>query len=176
METKRKLTSDAELLSLERSLSDLVTAVRDENAPRFDALGYELELKFESSSDDAPDVTPLSLDDGKKYDIGYVSQAVVTVKHKKTDDDVPAEEPCDAPAEATDTVDEDDEQRVADETFAKADAELKRSVAFTRVMLIRIYKTFWVEKVSRPDSDEALSDSLSADLDEFYDKLASDAQ
>ena len=60
------------------------------------------------------------------------------------------------------------EQERADAILADAEDKLNRSVAYTQLMLIRIYKAFWIEKVSICEN----TDELKNDLDEFYNKLA----
>ena len=54
----------------------------------------------------------------------------------------------------------------------ESEDELKRTAAFTIVMLARIYKTFFREMVSVPDN----LDSVKEDLDEFYEKLQEEKQ
>ena len=51
-----------------------------------------------------------------------------------------------------------------DETLRISEDALKRSVAFTEVMLVRTYKSFWTEWVSLCDSLEELEN----DLQEFF--------
>ena len=68
--------------------------------------------------------------------------------------------------EAAET-EEEVEQLENDEKFRVSDAELKRSVAFTEVMLVRAYKSFWTEWVCLGDTTA----QLEADLDEFLDVL-----
>ena len=58
-------------------------------------------------------------------------------------------------------------QDYADKTLAKSDSELKRTFAFTKIMLIRIYTVFWSERVSVTDN----ADVLREDLKEFYNAL-----
>ena len=61
------------------------------------------------------------------------------------------------------------EQERNDAILAEAEDKLNRSVAYTQLMLTRVYKAFWVEKVSICDN----TDELRADLEEFYEKLSS---
>ena len=112
----------------------------------------------------------LSDDKTKKFDPGYISRAMITVKRQKTDaekqeDEARREEnlslieSCETEQEA--------EQLSDDETLRNAENEEKRSVAFTRVMLVRSYKSFWTEWISLGEN----LDQLEADLDEFLEVL-----
>ena len=62
---------------------------------------------------------------------------------------------------------EEAEQLEHDETLRASDSELKRSVAFTEIMLVRVYKSFWVEYVNIGDDMK----ELEADLAEFLSVL-----
>jgi hypothetical protein len=59
------------------------------------------------------------------------------------------------------------EQLQNDETLRNSETESKRSVAFTRVMLVRAYKAFWTEWICLGDD----LDQLDADLNEFLEAL-----
>lgn len=188
MEIKRKLMTNEQLSEKEAALTNEITAVRDENAERFKEIGYELDLAFESKTDDDYDYSQMSSEGEKSFPVGYVSRAVLTIKRPKTEEDKESEkeiieenekeaeelgaeasgsEADETPAE-TDDVSE--EQQKNDETLKASEEELERSVAFTRVMLIRVYRAFWVEKISVCDDDGIAQ--LRADLDEFYTGLA----
>ena len=188
MEIKRKLMSNEKIAETERAIADQISEVFEENTSRFADIGYELDLRFEYITDDDLSYSVLSFDEESKYPIGYVSRATITVKRPKGESEeeiVPEETVEEEESEyeeteetasgettepsATGSETEDDaEQEKADRTLRIADEELKRSVAFTQVMLIRVYKTFWIEKISKTDS----MDQLKEDLDEFYARLS----
>ena len=195
MEIKRKLMTNAQIAETEINIADQVRDVYHENKPRFESLGYELDLRFEYITDDDYNYSVLSFDEESKYPIGYVSRATLTVKRPKSDSEESEPEP---PSEETDkalpeeepaetqsgevsgissdereaqATEEDEEQAKADRTLKISDEELKRTVAFAQVMLIRVYKTFWIEKISKTDD----MDQLKEDLDEFYDRLSQKA-
>lgn len=184
MEIKRKTMQDGAILEKEKELCEKITEICDENKARFASLGYELELVFESQEEEYGEFAKLSLDDGKEYKTNYVSRAAVTVKRPKTEEETaeqePAEEAEQEPAEETpareaskNETSAEDEQAEADKTLAQSEDELRRSVAFTNVMMIRTYKTFWVEKLIIGDDCEQ---TLRADLDEFFDHLSEDGE
>ena len=52
--------------------------------------------------------------------------------------------------------------------LARSKRELERSVAFTTLFLVRVYKTFWHETVSISDNAE----EIEKDLSEFFEKLS----
>ena len=192
MEIKRKLMSNAKIAETERAIADQISEVFSDNKQRFADIGYELDLRFEYITDDDYNYSVLSFDEESKYPIGYVSRATITVKRPKGEADEaeavseetveeaePEYEEADEAEETTsdEAIEEaamesepesDAEQEKADRTLRIADEELKRSVAFTQVMLVRIYKTFWIEKISKTDS----MDQLKEDLDEFYARLS----
>lgn len=174
METKRKNLSDEQILEKEDELCAKITEICETNRPRFSGIGYELDLVFESKEEEYGEFSPLSLECGKTYKTNYVSRATVTVKHPKTEDEKAEEQRLaeEYANEAESLGAEELQQAEDDKTLAESEGELRRSVAFTNVMLVRIYKSFWVENVSIGDD---LSE-LKNDLDEFYDHLASEAK
>ena len=50
--------------------------------------------------------------------------------------------------------------------LARSKRELERSVAFTTLFLVRVYKTFWHETVSNN------AEEIEKDLSEFFEKLS----
>lgn len=179
MEIKRKLMSNEKIAETERGLADSISDICEENRRRFEQIGYELELRFEYITDEDLSYSVLDFDEESKYPIGYVSRATLSIKKPKSEDsegemkeavtadEIPDETDGDEFRHA-DGGQTDEEQEKADRTLKIADEELKRTVAFTHVMLIRVYKTFWVERVSTTDS----IDRLKEDLDEFYVRLS----
>ena len=96
---------------------------------------------------------------------------MITVRRKKTEEELSrdaqlAEENRKA-VEAAET-EADAEQLENDETLRISEDALKRAVAFTEVMLVRAYKSFWTEWVSVCDS---LSE-IENDLAEFFKSLS----
>ena len=171
VEIKRKKISDAEILQAERKLADDVSALCAAHTSEFEALGYELDLEFGQKEDEAQtSYSELVTKEDKSYDAGYYSRALITVRRKKTEQELAedarlaeenrkAVEAAQAPEEA--------EQLSNDETLRVSEDALKRSVAFTEVMLVRTYKSFWTEWVSICDS---LAD-IESDLSEFLSVL-----
>ena len=167
MEVKRRKIKNEEIFVQEQDFSKKVKTVCDARSDAFLALGYELDLEFLQKEHEAQRNYDAFVTEGeKKFDAGYVSRAVITVKRKKTEEELAKDketaEANRAMIEAAETAEE-AEQLTNDETLRTADAELKRSVAFTEVMLVRVYKSFWTEWVSYSETTE----QLEADLDEF---------
>ncbi|MBQ7308966.1 MAG: hypothetical protein IJW87_02195 [Clostridia bacterium] len=167
MEIKRRKIKNEEIFAQEQDFSKKVKTVCDARSDAFLALGYELDLEFLQKEHEAQRNYDAFVTEGeKKFDAGYVSRAVITVKRKKTEEELAKDketaEVNRAMIEAAETAEE-AEQLTNDETLRTADAELKRSVAFTEVMLVRVYKSFWTEWVSYSETTE----QLEADLEEF---------
>ena len=171
MEIKRKKITQKEIFSTEQKFAQDITEICDRKNDAFLAFGYELDLEFGQKENEHQETfDALSDDETKKFDPGYISRAMITVKRQKTDaekqeDEARREEnlslieSCETEQEA--------EQLSDDETLRNAENEEKRSVAFTRVMLVRSYKSFWTEWISLGEN----LDQLEADLDEFLEAL-----
>ena len=184
MEIKRKSMSDEQLSARENELIAEVNAVCDGYRDRFSFLGYELNVEIDEKIADDYAFSPRQNGEEHKpeYVSGYACRATVTVRRPKSDDEKKQdaeheEEPSAAETEYSEKVDEGGEcgideqlaeQERADAILADAEDKLNRSVAYTQLMLIRIYKAFWIEKVSICEN----TDELKNDLDEFYNKLA----
>ena len=180
MEIKRKTMSDEQILSRQNELIAEVNSVCDEYRERFSALGYELNVEIDEKKADEYEFSPLK-ENVKDLVPGYASRATVTVRRPKSKEEIQQDEEFEeAESELKEKESESEdgeeygideqltEQEKADATLAEAEDKLNRSVAYTQLMLIRIYKAFWVEKLSICDS----TDELKNDLEEFYEKLA----
>ena len=148
-----------------------VQAVCEEMKKSFLSIGYELDLEFGQKDHEAQRLYDTFETEGeKKFASGYVSRAMIKIKRKKTEEEIEEEnrviEANRAMIEAAETEAE-AEQLENDEKLRIADAELKRSVAFTEVMLVRAYQSFWTEWVCLGENIE----QMKADLDEFLDVL-----
>jgi len=183
MDIRRKLMTDGQIAQTQRRLMDEVTEVRDEYSGKFASIGYELALEFTSKTENDDDYSVISEDDEMKFPCGYVSRATITVKRPKTAGDIKAEEAvaeeyvqeaealgADISDDESEAVSEEKQQELDDEALRASEDELSRSVAFTHVMLIRIYRSFWVDTISICDGME----QLRADLDEFCEQLTKD--
>ena len=192
MEIKRREMTDDMIAAKEGELIGQIKDLLEENRERFIAIGYELVLQLQRKTDDEYSFHVLDPDVPRKYEIGYSSQARISVRKPK---DAPIAEDSSIEEEVledakrleidnagdeaeTDTVDEtgqlteEAEQVENDRVLEESEDELKRTAAFTIVMLARIYKTFFREMVSVPDN----LDSVKEDLDEFYEKLQEEKQ
>lgn len=171
MEIKRKKITAEDIFASEQKLAGEVSALCEKYADAFTAKGHELDLEFGQKEDESERTySAFVTEENKDFDAGYVSRALITVKRKKTDeeiaaDEVAAEENKRSVAEAES--ESETEQLENDETLRVSESELKRSVAFTEVMLVRTYKSFWTEWVSICDG----LDELENDLREFLASL-----
>lgn len=184
MEVKRKSMSDEQILSRQNELISEINSVCDSYRDRFSFLGYELIVEIDEKKADEYEFSPLK-EDAKDLVPGYASRATVTVRRPKSEEELQQDEELEEELEEAENelkekeaesaeseeygIDEQlTEQEKADATLAAAEDKLNRSVAYTQLMLIRIYKAFWVEKLSICEG----MDELKSDLEEFYEKLA----
>ena len=163
MEIKRKKITQAEIFKTEQKFVTDITDICQYRDGDFHAIGYELVLEFgQKDSEYQKQFDALSDDATKKFEPGYVSRAIITVKRQKTEEEKQEEHRADAEIRDMLNITETEED-------ATTEDDDKRSVAFTRVMLVRAYKSFWTEWVSLGGDLE----QLKADLDEFFEVLAS---
>jgi hypothetical protein len=173
MEISRKKITNEEIFEKESALANDIKQLVSDAEEKFSALGYELETEFLRDNDSAgmtdEEKADLRNSDINKapadYENGYSSHVKITVKHKKTEEDILPEE---ENAEEDEILSEEEAENLRSEKeMEQAAKELKRSVAFTTMMLVRVYKTFWREIVSVSDNTE----ELNADIEEFYSVL-----
>lgn len=176
MEIKRKKITDEEIFETERGLADKVSALCGQHAGGFESLGYELDLEFGQKEDEAQrNYAEFVLEDGKRYETGYVSRALITVRRKKTEEELSRDEQiAEENRRAIEAAESETEaeQLENDETLRLSEDALKRAVAFTEVMLVRAYKSFWTEWVSICDGLE----EVDCDLKEFFQSLSSGSE
>ena len=175
MEIKRKKITNEEILGKEKDLREKVCEACADKEGNFLSLGYELELEFAQKENEAQR-TEQTLEDAedKSFRAGYVSYARVTVKRKKNEEEL--ERDARLVAENRAMIDaaeteEEAEQLRNEKEAAQAQRELKRSVAFTTMMFVRVYKTFWRETISISEN----TDEIKADLEEFFEVLEAKA-
>ena len=165
MEIKRKKIAQAELFKTEQKFVTDITDICHYRDGDFRAIGYELVLEFgQKDSEYQKQFDTLSDDNAKKFAPGYVSRAIITVKRQKTEEEKQEDLRTDSEIRDMLNITETEE-----DTTATTEEDNKHSVAFTRVMLVRVYKSFWTEWVSLGGDQE----QLKADLDEFYEVLSS---
>ena len=171
MEIKRKKIKQSEILQKEQDFANEISEICKNRIKDFQAIGYELELEFgQKENEHQSQFEVLSNDENKKFESGYVSRAMITVKRLKTEEEKAEALRLESENRAVIAACEDSseaEQLQNDETLRSSEAESKRSVAFTRVMLVRAYKAFWTEWICLGDDLE----QLNADLDEFLEAL-----
>ncbi|MBE6664867.1 MAG: hypothetical protein E7603_01420 [Ruminococcaceae bacterium] len=171
MEIKRKKITTQEIYAEEQKFAEQVSEICKNKNPDFKALGYELDLEFGQKENEAQSrFEVFSNDETKKFESGYISRAMITVKRQKTEAELAEDDRLikenQAMIEACETAEE-AEQLENDEALRKSEDDSKRSVAFTCAMLVRAYKSFWTEWVCLGDD----LNRLEADLSEFLDIL-----
>ena len=172
MEIKRKKITQEEIFKKEQTFAKNISDICERKNGYFNAIGYELDLEFgQKENEHQAQFSTLSDKETKKFESGYVSRAMITVKRQKTEEEkaeaLRLESENRAMIEACEN-EEETEQLINDETLRNSEDENKRAVAFTLVMLVRAYKSFWTEWISLGDD----LDQLEADLDEFIEALS----
>ncbi len=179
MEISRKKITTEEIHAKETEFANSINALVESNKDAFAALGYVLETEITRENENLlPEeikilrATPIT--EPTEYSDGYISSAKITVKREKTEDVLALEE-AEAEEEAaleamkleTEELPEDAQARKDELALARSKRELERSVAFTTMFFVRVYKTFWRETVS---INEGISE-VTADLEEFLSVL-----
>ncbi len=187
MEISRKKITGAEISEKEKTLASQIRALTESFSEVFGEIGYELETEFSRDNENletekAKLLNDSSIEEEAEYSDGYISSAKITVKHVKTEEQLAAEAEEEAEkAEAEEALkldangnelSEEMIQAENDRTLEKAKRELERSVAFTSMFLVRVYKTFWKETVSISEN----TDEMKADLEEFLSVLKEKSQ
>ena len=157
MEISRKKISTADLIAKERELVEKITEINERYSAELDSLGCESVLEFVKIGEYDDEYTDIDFAE-ENYKNGYVSRALITVREKAVDE---------APIELDREEYESDEAYDVAKNALAAQSEREREVARTEIMLIRIYKTFWVETVSLCEDVSPID----ADLCEFVGKI-----
>ena len=168
MEIKKKKITLDEVFTKEQELMANIRAVCEQKDLEFAGLDYEIDLEFGQKDNENQHIYDVfETESGKKYESGYVSRAMIKIKRRKTAEELAEDERLIAENRAmiaAAETEEEVEQLENDEKLRVSDAELKRSVAFTEVMLVRAYKSFWTEWICIGDGTKQLEE----DLQEFY--------
>lgn len=167
METRLSKITKEEIFEKETALHDRIEALRAEYYAKFREHGYIISCVFERCTDET-DYKTDSLEEPAEYVCGYNCRASVIVKRPKTaeekaEDDEKAIEIADAQKLGegeTCTM-----QEIRDDAAFDAD---NKAVAITQIMITRIYKSFWIDKIIICDDISPLSD----DLEEFFVRLS----
>jgi len=157
MEISRKKISTADLIAKERELVEKITEINERYSAELDSLGCESVLEFVKIGEYDDEYTDIDFAE-ENYKNGYVSRALITVREKAVDE---------APIELDREEYESDEAYEVAKNALAAQSEREREVARTEIMLMRIYKTFWVETVSLCEDVSPVD----ADLCEFVAKI-----
>lgn len=157
MEISRKKISTADLIAKERELVEKITEINERYSAELDSLGCESVLEFVKIGEYDDEYTDIDFAE-ENYKNGYVSRALITVREKAVDE---------APIELDREEYESDKAYDVAKNALAAQSEREREVARTEIMLMRIYKTFWVETVSLCEDVSPVD----ADLCEFVGKI-----
>ncbi|MBR6050145.1 MAG: hypothetical protein IKP68_02955 [Clostridia bacterium] len=153
----KKLTVD-DVIAKENEILGKIREIKEKYDAVFAELGCEIEADYVKRGEYDDEFSDID-ENPDNYVVGYFSRANFAVKRIKTDDALAADF---VPAEG-----ETEEEAEAEREALTAQAERDRTVAYTEIMIIRIYKSFWTEKVTFCDD---LS-TLEADFEEFAEKL-----
>lgn len=171
MEIKRKKITNEKIFEHEKKTSLEIENVCAEMKENFLSIGYELDLEFGQKDHEAQKLYDTFETEGeKKFASGYVSRAMIKIKRQKNAEEIEEENrivEANRAMIASAETEEEAEQLENDEKLRVADDELKRTVAFTEVMIVRAYQSFWTEWISLGENLPQLKE----DLDEFLDVL-----
>ena len=158
MELSKKAFPEEKIKEKEQEIIETIKAIKASYDEAFENLGFELDASYKRKGEFDGEYFNIEETEGE-YAPGYISIAHFVVKKKE--ENIPSEEE-DYPEDADES-----EIELIKKTRA-AERELKRSYAYTQTMIVRIYKSFWIERVSVADN----FDELKSDLDEFLEKLS----
>ena len=86
MEIKRKKITTQEIYAEEQKFAEQVLQIYKDKNAYFQAIGYELDLEFGQKDNEAQShFEVFSNDATKKFESGYISRAMITVKRLKTE-------------------------------------------------------------------------------------------
>lgn len=168
METKLSKMAKEEIFEREAALRDKIKDLCGEYDAKFRELGYGVLCEFERCTEDT-DYAPDSLEAPAEYSCGYNCRVCVIVKRPKTAEEKEADE--EKAREMSDVAEKIGEgesctmDEIREEPAFDADS---KAVAITQLMLTRIYKSFWIDKLIICDDISALSE----DLDEFLVRIS----
>ena len=159
MDISRKNLTTEQIVAKEAEILEKIKAIKEKYDAVFAELGCEIEADYGCMGEYDDEFSDI---DGapERYVPGYFSRANFAVKKIKTDD---APDDADFTPEEGETEEEAEAERAA----LEAQAESERTVAYTEIMIIRIYNSFWTEKVTVCDDVSPLE----ADFEEFAEKL-----
>lgn len=159
MDISRKKLTTEQIVAKEAEILEKIKEIKEKYDAVFAELGCEVEADYGCMGEYDDEFSDI---DGtpERYVPGYFSRANFAVKRIKTDG-VPAD------ADFVPDAGETEEEVEAERDALEAQEERDRTVAYTEIMIIRIYKSFWTEKVTFCDDVSPLD----ADFNEFAEKL-----
>ena len=157
MEISKKKLPIPELIEKEKALIAAIDAIKEKYDGVFAELDCDLYVEYLWRGEYDKEYSEMDFNE-ENYVDGYVSRAYLTVKRRGEIDE--------------ESITVDDEGATEDELKLEregliAKAEDEKIIAYTEFMMVRIYKSFWIEHVSISDN----ASTVEADLEEFAQKL-----
>lgn len=159
MDVSRKNFTTEQLIEKEKEIIEQIKEIKEKYDGVFAGLGCEIEAEYVKRGEYDDEFSDIDFAP-ENYVNGYVSRANFVIKKIKTDDSAPDADYVPEEGETT-------EETAAARQALVAQDELERTVAYTEIMIMRIYKSFWVEKVTLCEKVSPIDD----DLSEFAEKL-----
>lgn len=200
MEQKKKKLTLEQIAELEKSKVEQIREITAEYEPRFSELGYYLVTKFFVLASDSKGVEDYNPNTEANYSADYICQGRITVERDKTeeeldeeneiadenrmelgyDQDELAEETDEIEDEADDNsaeevdveVEEDVSEDVTEEVVPESDSSKRKTLAFSEVLVLKVYKSFFFETIVTLDD----FNQLKSDLDEFLTHFTEEKQ
>lgn len=176
MEYKRKTLSNDDIQNLEKQKIEQIDSIVEVYKEKFASLNLDLVNKYVYMSSQDDNYKDLDLEKERNYSSEYICQARITIeKHKETKEESSEEnqEQIESTEETLEQeVEESSEEIRGDESFEETKAKPDDALAFTDVMVLRVYKSFFTEFVSLLDDFE----QLKLDLEEFYNHFLSESE
>lgn len=172
METKLSKMTKEKIFETETALRDKITELCGEYDAKFSALGYSVNCEFERCTENT-EYKSDKMEAPADYSFGYNCRVCVIIKRPKTAEEKAADEK--TASEISAAAEEIGEGETCSMDEIRNDAAFdadNKAVAVTQLMLTRIYKSFWIDKIILCDDISPLSD----DLSEFLAKLAAEKE
>lgn len=172
METKLSKMTKEKIFETESALRDKISELCADYSAKFALLGYSVNCEFERCTE-GTEYKVDSMAEPADYSFGYNCRVCVVIKRPKTEAEKEADEKTASEISADAEEIGEGEGCSMDEIRSDAafDADSK-AVAVTQLMITRIYKSFWIDKIILCDDISPLSD----DLTDFIARLAGEKE
>lgn len=167
METRLSKITREEIFDKETALRGMIEAICEKYDDKFRACGHSISCAFERCTEET-DYKTDDISAPAEYAFGYNCRASIVVKRPKTAEEKAEDDERSIEIANAQKLDEQDTctmSEIRDDAAFDAD---NKAVAITQIMLTRIYKAFWIDKVIICDDTSPLSD----DLEEFLSRIS----